>query len=267
MNDNNLKLAVLIDADNVSYKYLKTLFDEVAQYGIACVKRVYGDWSSTLLSPWKAEALQHSITPIQQFSYTTGKNSTDSAMIIDAMDILYSNNVEGFCLVSSDSDFTRLASRLRESGKLVIGFGENKTPQPFRTACNKFICLDLIDSSSIKEINTTIPSTKKGSKKAKVDKTSPAIGTPSAPASKIPSEVIELLRKIVEENSVEAEHWVFLAKVGGLVNRYKSDFDYRAYGAKSLSDLFEMLSDQFEIQIRDTSNPSIKHYYVRCKQS
>ena len=266
MNDNNLKLAVLIDADNVSYKYLKALFDEVAQYGIACVKRVYGDWSSTLLSPWKNEALLHSIIPIQQFSYTTGKNSTDSAMIIDAMDILYSSDVEGFCLVSSDSDFTRLASRLRESGKLVIGFGESKTPQSFRTACNKFICLDLINTSSVTEVGNTASTTKKGVKRTKVEKTTSATETSSASPSKIPSEVVELLRKIVEENSVEAERWVFLAKVGGVVNRYKSDFDYRAYGAKSLSDLFEMLGDQFEIQIRDTSNPNIKHYFVRCKQ-
>lgn len=267
MNENNLQLAVLIDADNVSYKYLKTLFDEVAQYGIARVKRVYGDWSSTSLSPWKTEALQHSITPVQQFSYTNGKNSTDSAMIIDTMDILYSNNVEGFCLVSSDSDFTRLASRLRESGKIVIGFGENKTPQPFRTACNKFVCLDLIDTSSIKEEKSTISATNKSAKKTKANKTAPTTESSSKPSPQIPSEVVELLKKIVEENSVDAERWVFLAKVGGLVNRYKSDFDVRAYGAKSLSDLFEMLKEQFEIQIRDTSNPNIKHYYVRSKQS
>ena len=139
MEQNNLKLAVLIDADNISYKYLKTLFNEVAQYGVACVKKAYGDWSSQILSPWKQEALQFSIIPVHQFSYTTGKNSTDSAMIIDAMDVLYADKVDGFCLVSSDSDFTRLASRIRESGKMVIGFGENKTPQSFRAACDKFI--------------------------------------------------------------------------------------------------------------------------------
>lgn len=254
MEQNNLKLAVLIDADNISYRYLRTLFDEIAQYGIAYVKRVYGDWSSALLNPWKTEALQYSITPIQQFGYTTGKNSTDSAMIIDAMDILYANNVDGFCLVSSDSDFTRLASRLRESGKLVIGFGENKTPQPFRTACDKFICLDLIDKNSNNE------------HKQNHQDTSEAGAAVLSDTGGIPIEIIELLKKIVSENSDEEDGWIVLAKVGILVNRYKSDFDYRVYGASSLSNLFKMLNEHFELQMRSTSDPNIKHPYVRCKR-
>ena len=256
MEQNNLKLAVLIDADNISYKYLKTLFEEVAQYGVAYIKRVYGDWSSTLLSPWKQEALQFSIIPIQQFSYTTGKNSTDSAMIIDAMDVLYADNVDGFCIVSSDSDFTRLAARLRESGKIVIGFGENKTPQSFRSACDKFICLDIIGTAITSEEKGASLEAKSSIRKVKVEK---------KPSTKIPSETIELLKKIVDENGDDAERWVFLAKVGKIVNRYKSDFDYRLYGAKSLSGLFEMLNNHFEMQIRDTSNPNIKHYFVRSK--
>lgn len=258
MEQNNLKLAVLIDADNISYKYLRTLFDEIAQYGIAYVKRVYGDWSSPLLNPWKTEALQYSITPIQQFGYTTGKNSTDSAMIIDAMDILYANNVDGFCLVSSDSDFTRLASRLRESGKFVIGFGENKTPQPFRTACDKFICLDLIDKNGNNE------NEKKETQKHQ--DTSEVSAASHSDTGGIPVEIIELLKKIVSENSDEEDGWIILAKVGLLVNRYKSDFDYRVYGASSLSNLFKMLNEHFELQMRNTSDPNIKHPYVRCKQ-
>lgn len=258
MEQNNLKLAVLIDADNISYKYLRTLFDEIAQYGIAYVKRVYGDWSSALLNPWKTEALQYSITPIQQFGYTTGKNSTDSAMIIDAMDILYANNVDGFCLVSSDSDFTRLASRLRESGKFVIGFGENKTPQPFRTACDKFICLDLIDKNSNNENEN------KGVQKHQY--TSEVSAAPLSNAGGIPVEIIELLKKIVSENSNDEDGWIFLGTVGTLVNRYKSDFDFRVYGASSLSNLFKMLDEQFEIQIRNSSDSNVKHPYVRCKR-
>ena len=257
MEQNNLKLAVLIDADNISYKYLRTLFDEIAQYGIAYVKRVYGDWSSALLNPWKTEALQYSITPIQQFGYTTGKNSTDSAMIIDAMDILYANNVDGFCLVSSDSDFTRLASRLRESAKYVIGFGENKTPPSFRTACDKFICLDLIDKNNSSE--------RENNEVQQFQDISEASAAPLSNTGSIPTEIIELLKKIVSENNNDEDGWIFLGTVGTLVNRYKSDFDFRVYGASSLSNLFKMLDEHFEIQVRNSSDPNIKHYYVRCK--
>ena len=134
--------AVLIDSDNVSPKYIKYIFDEISNYGIATYKRIYGDWTSNSKGNWKNIALENSIMPIQQYSYTTGKNATDSSMIIDAMDILYSNHVDGFCLVSSDSDFTRLAARLRESGMMVIGMGEKKTPKPFSSACNIFKYLE-----------------------------------------------------------------------------------------------------------------------------
>ena len=142
--DNELRIAILIDADNVSDKYIKIIVDEVANIGIATYKRIYGDWTSARLSSWKNVLLEDSIIPIQQYSYTTGKNATDSAMIIDAMDILYSGNVDGYCIVSSDSDFTRLAARLRESGMLVLGMGEEKTPKPFISACNQFKYLDLL---------------------------------------------------------------------------------------------------------------------------
>ena len=141
------RFAVLIDADNISDRYIKTILDEMAGEGEVTYKRIYGDWTKPALAPWKKVLLEYSVTPIQQYSYTTGKNATDSAMIIDAMDILYSGNVEGFCLVTSDSDFTRLASRLRESGMLVVGMGEKKTPKAFTTACNKFKYLDILSGS------------------------------------------------------------------------------------------------------------------------
>lgn len=142
--DNEMRYAVLIDADNVAAKYTKNILDELSNYGIVTYKRVYGDWTRPNLAGWKNMALDNAITPVQQYSYTSGKNATDSAMIIDAMDILYSNNVDGFCIVSSDSDFTRLAIRLRESGKHVIGMGEKKTPKPFSTACNAFKYLEIL---------------------------------------------------------------------------------------------------------------------------
>ena len=149
--DNELRFAILIDADNVSDKYIKIILDETANNGIVTYKRIYGDWTTSRLAPWKNILLDNSIIPIQQYSYTVGKNSTDSAMIIDAMDILYSGNVDGFCIVSSDSDFTRLAARLRESGMQVIGMGEEKTPKPFISACNQFKYLDLLYSNQQKE--------------------------------------------------------------------------------------------------------------------
>ncbi len=152
---NDLKLAVLIDADNIPYSNIKGMLDEIAKLGIPTIKRIYGDWTKPTVSGWKPALLKHAITPIQQYSYTTGKNATDSAMIIDAMDILHSQKVDGFCLVSSDSDFTRLAIRLRESGMLVIGIGEKKTPNPFIVACDKFIYIEIIGATETKPISTT----------------------------------------------------------------------------------------------------------------
>ncbi|MBR3720044.1 MAG: NYN domain-containing protein [Firmicutes bacterium] len=159
------RFAVLIDADNISDRYIKTILDEMAGEGEVTYKRIYGDWTKPALAPWKKVLLEYSVTPIQQYSYTTGKNATDSAMIIDAMDILYSGNVEGFCLVTSDSDFTRLASRLRESGMLVVGMGEKKTPKAFTTACNKFKYLDILSGSK-----ASSKSSKAEKEKAKAEK-------------------------------------------------------------------------------------------------
>src|SRR4030042_6855570 len=183
----DLKLAVLIDADNIPYANIKGMLDEIAKLGVPTIKRIYGDWTKPTVSGWKPALLEHAITPIQQYSYTQGKNATDSAMIIDAMDILHSQKVDGFCLVSSDSDFTRLATRLRESGMLVIGIGEKKTPNPFIVACDKFIYIEIIGASDIQNAaaisssTTTITS----AQTTKIDS--------------IDSEFIQLLKSSVED--------------------------------------------------------------------
>ena len=151
----DLKLAVLIDADNIPHTNIKGMLDEIAKFGVPTIKRIYGDWTKPTVSGWKPALLKHAITPIQQYSYTIGKNATDSAMIIDAMDILHSQKVDGFCIVSSDSDFTRLATRLRESGMMVVGIGQKKTPNPFIVACDKFIYIEIIGAKGISESSSS----------------------------------------------------------------------------------------------------------------
>ncbi len=208
--------ALLIDADNVSAKYIKPILTELSKYGIITYKRIYGDWTSTQHSSWKDELLTNSITPIQQFSYTQGKNATDSAMIIDAMDILYSNDVDGFCIVSSDSDFTRLVSRLRESGKVVIGMGENKTPEPFRKACDKFTILENL-------LGEKNPGTTKNEE----------------PHTKLKREQIEdAIVKMVIENQ-DSNKTTSLGEVGSRLVSLYPDFDVRSYGYNMLSKFLE----------------------------
>ena len=211
--------ALLIDADNISAKYIKPILTELSKYGVITYKRIYGDWTSTQHSSWKDELLKNSITPIQQFSYTQGKNATDSAMIIDAMDILYTNDVDGFCIVSSDSDFTRLVSRLRESGKMVIGMGENKTPEPFRKACDKSTILE----------NLLIEQELGRSKPEDVhDKLS---------KEKIEDAIIKMVIENQNSNKVTG-----LGEIGSrLVNLYP-DFDVRSYGYNMLSKFLEEFS-------------------------
>ena len=211
--------ALLIDADNISAKYIKPILTELSKYGVITYKRIYGDWTSTQHSSWKDELLKNSITPIQQFSYTQGKNATDSAMIIDAMDILYTNDVDGFCIVSSDSDFTRLVSRLRESGKMVIGMVENKTPEPFRKACDKFTILE----------NLLIEQELGQSKPEEVhDKLS---------KEKIEDAIIKMVIENQNSNKVTG-----LGEIGSrLVNLYP-DFDVRSYGYNMLSKFLEEFS-------------------------
>jgi len=249
----DLKLAVLIDADNIPYSNIKGMLDEIAKLGTPTIKRIYGDWTKPTVSGWKPALLEHAITPIQQYSYTTGKNATDSAMIIDAMDILHSEKVDGFCLVSSDSDFTRLATRLRESGMLVIGIGAKKTPNPFIVACDKFIYIEIIGAQEPKQVEST---SAVSNKKVTVR---PA---PSIKVDSIDNEFIKLIRTSVNDLA-DDNGWAFLAELGGLIIKKKPDFDPRNYGFPKLTALIKSLTRHFEIDERKVENTHIKHIYIR----
>lgn len=259
----DLRLAVLIDADNVPYANVKAMLAEIARYGTPTIKRIYGDWTQPTLSGWKKVLLENAVTPIQQYSYTTGKNSTDSAMIIDAMDILYTNRVDGFCLVSSDCDFTRLATRLREAGKLVIGIGEQKTPTPFISACDRFIYLEILSDDKKKKQRSMKA---RGSQPALEE---PGIGMPAAAVrqkgNRLPQEVSEMI--IVSVNDLADENgWAFLGDVGNLLLKKQPSFDSRNYGYQKLSQLIQAM-DRFEIEPRDTANSHVKHIFIREKAS
>ncbi|MBN1950797.1 MAG: NYN domain-containing protein [Bacteroidales bacterium] len=251
---NDIKLAVLIDADNIPYSNTKGMMDEIAKIGIPTIKRIYGDWTKPTVKGWKTVLLENAITPVQQYSYTSGKNATDSAMIIDAMDILHSQKVDGFCLVSSDSDFTRLATRLRESGMLVIGIGEKKTPNPFIVACDKFVYIEIIKTiePKLEKTKSSIPTTKSAASNTQIDS--------------ISEEIINLLETTVNDLSDDSG-WAFLAEVGNLLIKKKPDFDPRNYGYLKLTPLIKSLNSHFEIDERDVENTHIKHIYVRCKHS
>ncbi|REE83791.1 uncharacterized LabA/DUF88 family protein [Lutibacter oceani] len=239
------KLAVLIDGDNIPSRYIKEMMEEITKYGTPTVKRIYGDWTKPHLSKWKSILLENAITPIQQYGYTTGKNATDSAMIIDAMDILYSEKVNGFCLVSSDSDFTKLATRLREEGLVVYGIGEKKTPDPFIVACDKFIYLEILDTSEDEAENG-----KTKPKKASIDKITP--------------KVIRLLRNSVDD-AADDDGWAFMGDVGSLILKKQPNFDARNFGFEKLTPLFKSLP-QFEIEQRDRTSGRFKLIYVRNKK-
>jgi uncharacterized LabA/DUF88 family protein len=253
---NDLRLAVLIDADNVPYSNVKGMIEEIAKYGLPTFKRIYGDWTKPTVAGWKSVLLENAITPVQQYSYTKGKNSTDSAMIIDAMDILYSGRVDGFCIVSSDSDFTRLATRLREAGMKVIGIGEKKTPPPFIVACDKFIYLEIIKSSAIAGESPA----EKGKRGKKV---SNAKGReendPQAATRKVKLLIAGSISDIADENG-----WAFLGDVGNLILKKKPDFDPRNYGFNKLTPLIRSLD--FEIDERDSGRDNIKHIYIRNRK-
>lgn len=281
------RFAVLIDADNVSVKYIKIILDEISKDGIATYKRIYGDWTNPSLISWKSTLLDNSIIPVQQYSYTTGKNSTDSAMIIDAMDILYSGRVEGFCLVSSDSDFTRLAARLRESGMTVIGMGESKTPNSFIVACNKFKYLDILSAADEAEAEEAAPKAepakkpaaqpkktaqKAAAKKPKEEPKAEKEPKPAEPKKQQEKAIEEprtslrtirrALRTIVRENSDE-DNWIMVSQVGNLLDKRYTDFDVRNFGFSKLTPFLESL-DMFEIKDmkKDSSSPQ---KYVRLK--
>lgn len=245
------KLAVLIDADNVPYANVKEMLEEISRYGTPTIKRIYADWTKTTVSGWKNVLLENAITPIQQYSYTTGKNSSDSALIIDAMDILYSAKVNGFCIVSSDSDFTRLATRLREAGMTVIGFGEKKTPQPFISACDKFIYLEILKSSQ----QDTYSNTQKALKpKVKGE-----------PLSKVDAETIQMIIESANDLADESG-WTFLANLGNFIIKKKPDFDPRNYGFPKLLPLIKNIN-KFHIDERETGVNNIRHIYLKLKES
>jgi len=254
----NKRLAILIDADNVPPKNVHLMIEEIAKYGTPTFKRIYGDWTKPQLNPWKETLLENSIIPIQQYSYTKGKNATDSAMIIDAMDILYSGNVDGFCIVSSDSDFTRLASRLREAGMLVIGMGEKKTLPAFISACEKFIYLEILDEVGEEEENEN------GDKKNK-DKTSKERKSINKKGSlkKIDKTLERMIINTIHDLE-DTDGWVYLGDLGNLLIKKYPDFDPRNYGVHKLKSLLKKL-DSLEILEQDAGVKNIKHVYVKVK--
>ena len=297
-NDRDLRLAVLIDADNASRTAMRDVMAEIAVYGTPTIKRIYGDWTTPNMASWKPILLENAITPIQQYSYTTGKNATDSAMIIDAMDILYTGSCDGFVLVSSDSDFTRLAIRLREAGKKVIGMGEKKTPNPFIVACDKFIYIEVIRAEAKAALATaeqeaaapaaeSAPApakaepappkaeTAKGGKKSRKKAAEPApVPAPEpepepqpapAPAQKkVPKEVVHLIADAMDMIADE-DGYAFMGELGNLLIRQQPDFDPRNYGFSKLTQLIKSI-DRFEVDVRQTSNPHTQHLYLRDKK-
>jgi uncharacterized protein (TIGR00288 family) len=245
-----LKLAVLIDADNTQARIIEGLLAEIAKYGVASVKRIYGDWTNTNLRSWKDKLLEFAVQPVQQFSYTSGKNSTDSAMIIDAMDLLYTENLDGFCIVSSDSDFTRLAARLREDGKMVLGFGQRKTPKPFVAACDKFIYTEILREDEEEEKESASRSEKESATRSQSD-------------IKTDRRMRALLQSAVEDAADEFG-WAYLGAVGTYIANRQPEFDPRNYGFRKLGDLIKA-SGLFEIDERASPTDSGKQVYLRLK--
>ncbi|WP_299764929.1 NYN domain-containing protein [uncultured Dokdonia sp.] len=238
----NINLAVLIDGDNIPSAHVKEMMEEITKYGNPTIKRIYGDWTKPNLTKWKNLLLENAITPIQQYGYTTGKNATDSAMIIDAMDILYSNKVNGFCLVSSDSDFTRLATRLREAGMQVIGIGEKKTPNPFIVACDKFVYIEVLKNQAEQKNDDD-----KNADKTNIDK--------------ITRKEINLIKSTISDLS-DDDGWAFLGDVGSLLQKKQPNFDSRNYGFDKLTPLIRSIGN-FELERRE--NPKSKHKLIFVK--
>lgn len=264
------RFAILIDGENISPKYIKTILDEISNKGTATYKRIYGDWTTAALGGWKEKLLDYSISPMQQYSYTTGKNSSDSAMIIDAMDILYSGKVEGFCLATSDSDFTKLASRLRESGMIVIGMGEEKTPRPFVSACDEFKFVDKLSEESeniprprsAKE-EASVKTAKRQSNKALPKKKAPEAETSQTDLDTITNTIL----KLINENSDE-DGYMPLSDIGNKLSKRHPDFDVRNFGCRKMLPLLNLIG-LFELKkVRDKSNkknPNAELTYVKIK--
>ena len=248
-NSKDLRLAVLIDADNVPHRLINGILEEIAKYGVPTFKRIYADWTKPHVAGWKTVLLDHAITPVQQYSYTTGKNSSDSALIIDAMDILYTGRVDGFCVVSSDSDFTRLATRLREAGMKVFGMGEQKTPSPFRAACDKFIYIEILEPPEAGTKQIKLSDLRKKEKViSKTDKNLVNLVTSS-------------INDIADENG-----WAFLGDLGNMLLKKRPDFDPRNYGFEKLLQLIRSLG-LFEIDERESGRRNIKLVYIRVPPS
>ncbi len=249
-NNKELRLAVLIDAENVPSNNLKGMMEEIAKYGTPTFKRIYGDWTKPHINRWKNVLLENAITPIQQYSYTQGKNASDSAMIIDAMDILYTGRVDGFCIISSDSDFTRLALRLREAGMKVIGMGEKKTPAPFIVACDKFIYIEILKPEDAPAKKTEEVTTE---------------AAPEILLQKTDKALINLISGSITDLADESG-WAFLGEVGNLILKKQPDFDPRNYGYKKLAVMLKS-TGAFELDERltDKGNGNIKHVYVKVK--
>ena len=269
-DQNNLRLAVLIDADNVPRDSLKPAMEEIAIYGTPTIKRIYGDWTSPNIGGWKQSLLENAVTPIQQYGYTTGKNSTDSAMIIDAMDILYAGQCDGFVLVSSDSDFTRLAIRLREAGKYVIGMGEKKTPNAFIVACDKFIYIEVLRAKAEKSAEKTAEKTQttKSRKKTETKKAEPAKAAEKAvkpdkllPDKFVPDEIEQLIADSIADIADE-DGFADLSNLGNLIIKKQPDFDPRNYGFGKLSNMLRSLP-RFEVVVRPTADPNVRPLFIR----
>lgn len=269
LNDNNLRLAVLIDADNAPRDCLQGVMEELAIYGTPNLKRAYGDWSSRNLSGWKQALLDISVTPIQQFAYTKGKNSTDTAMIIDAMDILYSGNTDGFVLVSSDSDFTGLARRLREAGQYVIGVGEQKTPNALIAACNKFIYIEVIRERNKKPEKKAEAARPAAAKKGESAKKTPAKASEKKSEAKtespsIPDSIIWLIAdSILDLAGASDDDFVSLGAVGQLVQKKRPDFDSRSYGYSKLSSMVKAIARFEVVEREDKNDPRSKQVFIR----
>ena len=247
--DKETKLAVLIDADNIPGKHVSAMMEEIAKYGIPTIKRIYGDWTKPHLAKWKKVLLENAIIPMQQYSYTVGKNATDSAMIIDAMDILYSGKVDGFCLVSSDSDFTRLATRLREAGMKVYGLGEKKTPEPFIVACDKFIYLEILNADDEGEADG-----KDGKRRT----------SPKSQVEKITPKVIRLISSTISDLA-DDDGWAFLGDVGSLLQKKQPNFDSRNYGFEKLTPLINS-TGKYEIERRENQRGRSKLVFVKIRE-
>ena len=252
-----LRLAVLIDADNAQAAIIEGLITEIASYGEAAVKRIYGDFTSPTSAQWKKVLHKHAIKPIQQFAYTTGKNATDSMMIIDAMDLLYTRRFDGFCLISSDSDFTGLALRIREEGLTVLGFGEQRTPEAFRNACHKFIFTEVLRPVSQVKVDTEIQNNQ-----TSITNTIAPHTAKSDSQDTLPQEFI--LKAL--ENACDDTGWANLGTFGSYLTKLKPDFDPRLYGFKKLSDLVKSRTDLFQTEERTSAGSIAKALYVRSSR-